>query len=568
MKIKFTLSLLTVVFLLSFTSGSTAGPLLGNYTINSAQPTGGSNFQSFNDLADSINANGILGNVVITVAPGSGPYNEQVEFINIAGTSALATVTLDGSGETITALTDSTNRHVVRISDCEYFTVTDLRVNYNPLSTSGFYGIHIYNSGDHITITNCVVDISGTTSTLIGAYIASGSTTSILSTGDFHNISITNDTAIGGGYGASLFGLITNLATGINISNNVFYDFHSNGVYLRETNGAIVSNNFFDKRTSQVTSVNAIQLAQSSNDNGNIFNNRITVSQTDNNTMQFRGIYLFNGTGHKVYNNLIYDIHLIEGNFTAIEVRSASTSPQICFNTISIDNPATSASDLTGISEELSNTNSVIRNNIISITQPTTRVKTALMLGATSTVTTAITSDHNVFNVPGGNVAVKGSTTPVLYPTLSDWQTASTQDMNSVNADPAFTSLTNPVPTASAVDGTGIPISFVTTDITGATRGTPPDAGAFEFIPVGIAKTETPGLLQIYPNPATDYIIINLTSNAKNVIVTSVTGAIVLSHELPNNPDKLILHTSGLSKGIYSVTVLTDVSSSARLIIE
>jgi hypothetical protein len=103
-----------------------------------------------------------------------------------------------------------------------------------------------------------------------------------------------------------------------------------------------------------------------------IYGNFIKVSQVDNGTMPFRGIYLFNGTGHRVFNNVIHDVNLTSGNFTAIEVRTAGTAPEIYFNTISLDNPNTSSGELFGIAEELSNTNSIIRNNIISITQPTT----------------------------------------------------------------------------------------------------------------------------------------------------------------------------------------------------
>jgi hypothetical protein len=533
-----------------------ANPLSGNYTINSAQPTSTGNFQSFNDLADSLNLNGVSGNVVITVTSGSGPYTEQVSFENIQGTSAGATITLDGNGEVITAATDSTNRYIVRLKEVQYFTITNLRIVRDLASTHATYGVHILNTGNFITISNCSVDMTATTTTLNGAYVASGSETSILTTGDFHNITITHDTATGGGYGASVFGLISNLASDIVISNNIFYDFHSNGVYLRETDGAVVSDNFFDKRTSQVTSDNAIQIAQAANINAKIYNNVITMSQTANGSMTFRGIYLFNGTGHKVYNNVINNIQLTSGNFVAIEVRTGGTAPEIYNNTISIDNPNATTGDLIGISEELSNTNSIIKNNIISISQTTSGTKAGISLGATSTVNSAVTSDYNLFNIPGGNVGMKGTLTPVFYPTLTDWQTVSGQDAASVFADPVFTSLTSSIPTSSAADNSGTP-TFITTDILGNPRNpTTPDMGAYEFTSVGIKTVHSKSLLSVYPNPVNEFINVDLSSfpGAVSVMIYNSAGQIELQDKLENH--KNTIDVRNLCPGLHLIQIV------------
>ena len=76
--------------------------LVGNYTINKTLPTAGTNFNSFNDFSAALTATGVTGNVTATVVAGTGPYNEQVVFQNITGIGAGATVTIEGSGETIT----------------------------------------------------------------------------------------------------------------------------------------------------------------------------------------------------------------------------------------------------------------------------------------------------------------------------------------------------------------------------------------------------------------------------------------------------------------------------------
>ncbi|MHC1707356.1 MAG: T9SS type A sorting domain-containing protein [Bacteroidales bacterium] len=511
------ISIILLLYISSFPEALIAVPLNGQYTIDATQPTAGSNFQSFTAFAGSINVNGVSGNVVVTVVAGTGPYQEQVIFNNIPGAGPNATITIEGNGELITATTTTLNRHVIRLTNCQYFTINNMNVSRDPASSGGFYGIHIFSTGNHITISNCSADMPGTTSTLDGAYIASGSEGSILITGDFHNLTFDGNTSNGGGYGVSVFGLITNLASGIVISNNTFLNYHSNGIYLRETNGAQIFNNFFDKASNNVTSCNAIQLAQNANINGQVFNNVLTVSQTANGSMTQRGIYLFNGTGHKVYNNVIRNIQLTSGNYTAIEIRTGGTAPEIFFNTISLDNTLTGNGKLYGIKEELSNTNAILRNNIISITQPTTDTKTGLVLASNSSLSTAFNSDYNDIYIPGGNTAQKGSpfTTITYYPTLANWQSVSGQDAHSTSTDPVFAAPNYPQPTNGLMDNTGIQIPWIVEDITGATRANPPDMGAYEFSAAPPATPDT-----IYgPLEVCEF------SENVNYFITPVTGA-------------------------------------------
>jgi len=537
-------------------AGLAAQPLSGNYTINSALPTMGTNFQSFNDFAASINANGVSADVIATVEPGSGPYQESVIFNNVQGTGVGSGVTINGSGETITAVTSSASRHVVRLTDCSFISITNLHVSYDTASSGGFYGIHIFNSGNDITISNCVIDISGTTSTLFGSIVASGSETSILEPGNFHRLTISGNTCTGGGYGISLYGELANLASDIVIAENTIYDFHSNGIYLRETNGVLVRDNHFDKRTANVGTANAIQIAQNANQNASIYNNFISVSQTDNGTMTLRGIYLFGGSGHKVYNNVIHDVRLTRGNFSAIDVRASGSMPKIYFNTVALDHANATTGNLYGFREELSNTGAELRNNIFSLSQTSTGLKACIVLGATSTVTSAINSNYNDLYAPGGNVAVRGTTSPTSYISLADWSTASNQDLNSVSLDPMFSSVSLPVPTNLSLDNLGVSISGYVVDVTGTLRSVNPDMGAYEFLSVGMDKIGSTENLSVYPNPALSEIRIELGSvktDRYNLDVFSIDGRHVRTFELPvtqgGTPETLNIES--LSPGQY-----------------
>ena len=74
---------------------------------------------------------------------------------------------------------------------------------------------------------------------------------------------------------------------------------------------------------------------------------------------------------------------------------------------------------------------------------------------------------------------------------MADWQSASSQDANSVSGDPGFTSASNLQPDLTNmnvlnIDGKGTPIASIATDILGNPRSValpaPTDIGAYEFI--------------------------------------------------------------------------------------
>lgn len=468
----------------------TCFPLSGNnYTINNLSPSSSTNFVSFNDFASRLSSCGVNGNVVVSVAPASGPYTEQVTFSEIPGLGASANITINGNGRTITTTTTAANRHVIRLKDLQYFTIKNLRIDMNVASAGGFMGIHIMGSGDHITLDSNEVDMKTATSTLFGAYVASGSETSILETGTFHNLNFTNNKATGGGYGVSLFGLVTDLATNIVISGNQFLDFNSNGVYLRETNGAMVHDNFFNKSAGAVGVTNGIQLAQSANVNGNIYNNYFKMSQSNG---ALRAIYLFAGTGHKVYNNVITDIQSGSGEVTGIQLRTASTAPQVYNNTIAINHESATTGNLYGIRIETANTGAILRNNVINISQTTSAFKAGIYLSAASGISASFNSNNNLFSIPGGQVAGYANvTTPTaIAANLTAWQTSG-QDANSVEADPQMYSAVLPIPTNSSVANLGVPYGGLTTDIQGNARSaTTPDFGAYEYVlPLPITLT-------------------------------------------------------------------------------
>lgn len=450
-------------------------PMNGNYTINSTVITGGTNFQTFNDLAGALTTCGVSDHVVVTVVDNSGPYNEQVKFNGIPGIGPNATVTINGNGETVTYLTTATYRHIIRLANQQHFTIRNLKIVRDNSATSGFMGIHLLGSATNVTIDSVEVDMGTSTSTLVGGIVASGDTASILAAGSYHNVSITNCKTSFGGYGVSVYGLTSDLSTNVDIKNNTLLDMSSNGVYLRETNGVEVS-----KNTIRIKGGNGIQLAQSANINGLIEKNVVSALSTTTTTV--RGIYVFwnsSAQPHKVINNIVHQFNAPAATVYGI---SARTGGGLFYNNTVIldDNTATATGNTAGFYEEISSSGSVLMNNIFYVTRTSAGNKAGIILGSTTNISTGVTSNHNVFHIPSGNVVTKNSATPVHYATLSSWSTASGQDVNSFQTDPLFATGTA-IPTSAVIDNGGVSLAAVVDDITGATRSTTPDPGAYEF---------------------------------------------------------------------------------------
>jgi hypothetical protein len=465
----------------------TCSPLSGNYTINQGAPASATNFISFNAFAAALTSCGVGGNVTATVTVGSGPYNEQVIFRDIAGLSAASTVTIQGSDETITApapiLTTNSNpdRHIIRLRDISYFTINDLNINM-PTGSTAFMGVNVYLAGHHITVSNCSFDMTPGTSTLMGAMVASSLPTSLLEEGPFTDLTFTGNTSTGGGYGVAVNGATAGSATGIVVTNNTFTGTTSNGVYMQNTNGVQISGN-----TINFSGSNGIQLAQGGNINGLINGNFISCTNPTS-TGIFRGIYIFAsspGTPNKVTNNLIREMNAPAADIIGIANRTVGA--EFHFNTVILDQPGSTGEFTFGFEEDLANVQSMLRNNIFYITRSSSIYGAAIALFPTSDPTSTINSDHNVFFVGNGNhVAVRegsGTNPPNnIYATLADWRTASGEDFNSFETDPQFQAGTG-IPSSGVINGQGITIAGITTDILGTTRTSPPDPGAYEFAP-------------------------------------------------------------------------------------
>ncbi len=462
-------------------------PLSGSYSINSGLPTGGRNYASFADFSNDLTQCGISGNVIAAVEPGSGPYLEQVVFEKISGSGPAASVTIEGNGAVITSagpiLISDPNINIIQLNGVSYFNMRNLTINVVS-GSNAFIAVHAVDSGRHISITGCNVDMGTSVTGLMGAFVFNASEKDFTHPGGtFEDIRISKNSTSGGDYGVSVTGVNGSFpATGIVVDSNVFANCVGGGVRFHETDGAVVSNNQIDKGILTSQQSRGIYYGGLNNTNGIIFNNRIRISVSGLSTMDFSGICLAAGLGHKVYNNVIHDVNPVLGRMTGILLESANMRSEVYNNTIAMNHTAATSGTLYGIRAAVHNTRAVLRNNIISITQPATGFKAGILLASAARPDTSVRSDYNVIWVPGGHTAAwLDGTTPVsLAANLASWQAAG-QDTHSLEADPVFESVALPRPTKRKVDDAGIAYGALSTDILGTPRGTPPDIGAYEF---------------------------------------------------------------------------------------
>jgi parallel beta-helix repeat protein len=454
-----------------------AAAMSGTYTVNSALATGGTNFASFTAMAKQLNDCGVSGAVTINVVQGT--YSEQFALDSIAGASSTNTVTIQADAANTNpvvltyAATGSADNYVININNADYISISGLTIT----AAGTTYGrvIKLDGASDHLTFDGNIINgVSSTGTSTNTAVIYNTSGTAHLT----NNTSFTNNTITGGTYSFYWYGSgTTTFESGNTISGNTITNFDHYGIAFYYQTGGVLSNNTITSRTGANATVYGISNYYS--DNSTVSGNTISVYAG---TTAY-GVYNYYndataGSPNLVANNMVlcsgnsgatYGIYPFNNYYT-----------DVVYNTVLVDAGSATSGRALYINSSSTGTYgfvNLLNNNLVN----TGPGYTAEVSSAAVTKGYVTSSNYNNIFGSGATLVRVGSTN---YATLSAYQTATSLDANSVNADPLFVSATDLHVLAPALNGAATVIAGITVDIDGDTRNaSTPDIGADEFTP-------------------------------------------------------------------------------------
>jgi hypothetical protein len=484
MKKNYTKKLIMIACL--FLSASFYAQLSGVYTINNALATGGTNFQTFTAFSASLNSVGVSGPVVVNVNP-TNAYNEQVAFNQITGMSSTNSITINGSGATITFnATNAAAPHTFMLSGMDYMFVNNLNIIGTNI-TNGLV-LHLWNNSDYNTFTNCNItgNITGT-GTLLCPLSISGTASSHTGIGPAGSYNTFDGCNVVGGYSyaISFYGPTTTpYSTNNTFKNGSLKDFYQFGFFnYYQVNTTIKGNVIENVNRTTVGTRYPIYLSTNTNGctiDGNHIR-RLFQNMPPGSTSGLYCMYIVSAalqaSPNIIQNNIISD-QVSNGVIYGIYCPGYAYN-HFYHNTIVLDDQtSTYTGTLYGLYASLA-TNDV-KNNIMVVGRGGTGTKYAYYNGTANTIPSANNVVH-ITSSAGLNYAYYRSAN---FLTLGALQTAQQfAEPGSQQADPMFANpgLMDYTPTSLQINNM-CPFIGVTTDQIGFTRSiATPDPGALEF---------------------------------------------------------------------------------------
>jgi len=464
------------------TDRAVSSGLSGSYTIGGTSP----DFASFSSAVSAINTRGLCSKTIFNVR--NGTYNESISFGAIPGVSSANTITFQSaSGDSSTVMLENAST-VVSFSNASYINFKKITV----INTGSSPVFDITNKSSYDSISHCVIRSSyqyGEDIYIYGYGYPTGNSNSYLTI---------NDNAIhGGGYAVYSFGSYYSPFQSDNvITGNIIDSFYYDGIESFYDDSIVISNNLIRNPSSSTT--DGVYMIEPESNGFFIFNNKMIFPSGAGSAIYFDYGGLLTGTDtSKIYNNFIAILGGTTNSYGFYAYYPENT--EFVYNNINITNTGSSSAGI--YDQDYGGSGMVWENNISSNTGGGYSINI-------SNATYAGTLNYNDWYVPSSSsyLGVWGGSTEA---TLSDWQTASSQDANSYSVDPIFASTTNLTPNSDSLYHRGTPIAGIPADINDTTRNaSTPDIGAVEFIPThndaGVFSIDSPtagfcpGKLPIY----------------------------------------------------------------------
>lgn len=247
-------------------SSSLQAALNGSYTINPVAAASASNYLTFasavSDMATGTRADGgpvngpaVSGAVTFNVV--AWTFIERITLPAISGASATNTITFNGAGAPATTLTwNSTtfSDYTWLLNGADFIRIQNMRIE-NTGASEGF-GIQLLSQANNNIISNCTIALPTSATGNNQVCISAASAFSTLGN-NAHNLTIQNNTLIGGRFGIVHNGNSGTLATGLLIENNTLTDNYFAGFYFQYLDAAQIRGNHITLRANYTGSYGA-----------------------------------------------------------------------------------------------------------------------------------------------------------------------------------------------------------------------------------------------------------------------------------------------------------------------
>jgi len=467
--ISFLLGLL-VFLCFAFISKNASAQYSGTYTINQNRSASSSNFVSLGAAADSLKKHGVNGAVTINMVDSGGDYRGAVYFSKIPGASASNKIVIksaaSNSKRPVVSDGGAYRFTLLNFDSCSYLTLENIHVK---VSSSGGRGIVMWRSNHHVNFKQCKIEcISTTRNTRAGLDEYSPYNDAQ------HHIIVDGCEFSGFSYGVSFNsyqwsgGYVFDYEH--QIINNTFEDC-ALGIHVDGSDHILIANNTIENYgTIQSLSKSGMHITGMVS--GSVFRNIIRLKGKGIITGIFTSYCGGRSNDHsKIFSNYV-EVDNRDSSARIIAYQDYNTiRTKFVFNTLRQFTNDDKAYAVTFNNDSRSNENT-FANNIISVEE-----KGNLLYMDTSTYLSEY-SDYNNWYCSAKDSAFD------WYHELTDLAGFSKQakgDSNSISVSNHFDTI-GYHSRSGQLDGKGIPITGISTDIDGETRNSSnPDIGANEF---------------------------------------------------------------------------------------
>lgn len=442
--------------------------LSGTFTLNPALPSGGTNFTTFNEAADTLEIRGICGPVVVEVV--SGLYTEQVSFGEVPGASSINTVTYRSQANDSTAVeitftsTNSLSNYTVRLNGADHHVLEALKITKGGSNLGRV--IDIRNKATHNTIKRCYLlgdTLLGTTSNLMATVVSD-----INTGGDSYN-TLSANRIEGGSYGIFYKGATGNGSAelGSRIVGNVLTRQFYMGMETDYQDSLLVEGNQIRGNSSYSGTSMGIR----TNYSGPGMRLAANIIEAKGNWPTY-GMYLSQGAGSNTFPSKVYNNAIMVGDSGVTNAVYAIVIDDMI--NLDIDHNTCIVRDGDQFSGGLfisSGSNIRSRNNNLAC-----RV-IGIPYISNNSLFVGLSNFNNLYT-PGPFIGGMGN---LGYTTLGAWKNATGLDVNSLAVNPQFSAWDDYHTCRLSLDGNGTPLGYMH-DVDGEIRNQMnPDIGADEF---------------------------------------------------------------------------------------